>query len=214
MRDRDGMLLRFYTVARDITERVETQQQLEKLSVTDELTGLLNRRGFMMIAGQEHRVALRQSVGLAVVFADLDGLKAINDNLGHEVGDRAIKQLGDILRTTFRESDVIARLGGDEFAILAYDVDRSRIDAVLERVRSAVVAARSEVAQPYQLSVSLGVSLLEPGSRRTLEDMVANADVQMYEAKRARKVARGQRALEVSSGRGQNGVLIATADTR
>lgn len=95
VRDRDGNLVRFYTSARDITERVEAQQQLEKLSVTDELTGLLNRRGFMLIGAQEYPIAIRQGLGIAIVFADLDGLKAINDELGHELGDRAIKQLGD-----------------------------------------------------------------------------------------------------------------------
>jgi diguanylate cyclase (GGDEF)-like protein/PAS domain S-box-containing protein len=187
VRDLDGTLIRFYTTARDVTDRVEAEQQLERLSVTDELTGLLNRRGFMMVAGQEHRIAVRQKLGLAIVFADLDGLKQINDQLGHELGDRAIRQVGEILRATFRESDVVARLGGDEFAALAYDVDAARVEVVLARVRAAVEHAAAADPQPYRLAVSLGLALLEPGAKRSLHDLIGDADAQMYEVKRARK---------------------------
>lgn len=188
VRDRDGHLVRFYTTARDITERVEAQQQLETLSVTDELTGLLNRRGFMMLGEQQHRLAARQQRGVAVVFADLDGLKVINDTLGHELGDRAICQLAGVLRATFRETDLVARLGGDEFAVLAYDVDATGLDTMMERVRAAVEAQR-DVTRAYPLSVSLGVALQPAGTRRTMEDLIADADARMYERKRERKVA-------------------------
>jgi diguanylate cyclase (GGDEF)-like protein len=120
-----------------------------------------------------------------VIFADLDGLKAINDRLGHEHGDRAIRGLAEILRRTFRESDVLARLGGDEFAALAYDVDESTVDVVLDRVRSAL--ARAAGAGPDPLSVSLGVALLRSGEMVSLDDLIAEADKQMYENKRTRK---------------------------
>ncbi|HEY1813665.1 MAG TPA: diguanylate cyclase [Kofleriaceae bacterium] len=188
IRDDDGNLLRFYTSARDITERVELEQKLEVSAVTDELTGLLNRRGFMMLAGQEHRIASRQQLGVAVVFADLDGLKLINDKLGHEHGDRAIRALGEIMRVTFRESDVVARLGGDEFAALAYNVDRPRIEIVLERFRAAIAAAQP--IGSMALAASLGVALLAPGEQRSLDDLVADADQRMYETKRARKASK------------------------
>jgi diguanylate cyclase (GGDEF)-like protein/PAS domain S-box-containing protein len=187
IRDNAGDLLRFYTSARDITDRVELEQKLELSAVTDELTGLLNRRGFMMLAGQEHRIAVRQALGVAVVFADLDGLKLINDKLGHEHGDRAIRALGEILRATFRESDVIARLGGDEFAVLAYNVDRQRIDIALERLRAGIAAAPPIGSVP--LAVSVGIALLAPGEQRSLDELVADADQRMYETKRRRKAS-------------------------
>src|SRR5262249_54704289 len=82
--DRRGRLTGFYTSGRDVTDRIELAHELEKIAITDELTGLLNRRGFTMMAAQQHRVALRHGIGVAVMFADLDGLKAINDGLGHE----------------------------------------------------------------------------------------------------------------------------------
>jgi diguanylate cyclase (GGDEF)-like protein/PAS domain S-box-containing protein len=190
IRDGAGNLLRFYTSARDITERVELEQKLEVSAVTDDLTGLLNRRGFMMLAGQEHRIASRQQLGLAVVFADLDGLKVINDKLGHDHGDQAIRALAEIMRVTFRESDVVARLGGDEFAALAYNVDQPRIDIVLERFRAAIGAAPPIGSTP--LAASVGVALLAPGEQRSLDELVADADQRMYESKRARKGEQSQ----------------------
>lgn len=185
IRDNAGTLLHFYTTARDVTDRVELEQKLEVAAITDEMTGLLNRRGFLLIAGQEHRVAIRQKQGLAIVAADLDGLKQINDSLGHEQGDRAIRQMAEILRTTLRESDVVARLGGDEFVALAYDVDAERIATVIERVRVAV--ERAPGVGPYPLSLSIGVALMAPPSSRSLDDLMAEADQVMYVNKRARK---------------------------
>lgn len=185
IRDRAGALLRFYTTARDITDRVELEGKLERAAVTDELTGLLNRRGFTMIAGQEHRVAIREQHGLAVIFADLDGLKTINDRLGHDQGDAAICAFAKILRDTFRESDVVARLGGDEYAALAYHVDGPAVEALLDRLRAAVAAAPP--IGPYPLAVSLGVALLAAGDKTPLDALLADADQRMYEAKRARR---------------------------
>jgi diguanylate cyclase (GGDEF)-like protein/PAS domain S-box-containing protein len=184
--DAQGNLLRFYTSARDITLRKELETKLEHEATTDELTGLLNRRGFMMLAQQQQRVAARQEKGIALVFADLDGLRTINDKLGHEHGDRAIRDLAVILRATFRESDVIARLGGDEFAVVAYDIDQARLEHVLDRLRSTVALAAP--IGPYPLAVSLGIAVLDPGAKRSLDDLVAEADERMYENKRARKL--------------------------
>ena len=185
MRDDAGRLLRFYTTARDISERIELAKQLELAAVTDDLTGLLNRRGFLLIAGQEFRLAVRQHHGVGVIFADLDGLKVINDQLGHDHGDRAIRELAAILRRSFRDSDVLARLGGDEFAALAYDVDQTKVDAVLDRVQSAI--AKAAPVGPYPLSVSLGVALFRWGDTASLDELIAVADQRMYENKRTRK---------------------------
>ncbi|CAN5736664.1 hypothetical protein BH11MYX3_BH11MYX3_16390 [soil metagenome] len=185
IRDRDGNLLRFYTTARDVTDRVELEQKLEAAAVKDELTGLLNRRGFMLIANQEHRLAVRSKLGVAVIYADLDGLKPINDRLGHEYGDRAICQVARILSETFRDSDVVARLGGDEFAAFLHNVDQATVESALERLRFAI--AGSPPIESYPLAVSLGMSLLAPGATTTLDELLADADQRMYEDKRARK---------------------------
>jgi diguanylate cyclase (GGDEF)-like protein/PAS domain S-box-containing protein len=182
VRDRMGGLVRFYTLARDITDELEARRKLEEASLTDELSGMLNRRGFLMMAEQQHRVAVRQKIGIAVVFADLDGLKSINDELGHEAGDRAIRRFGDLLRGTFRGSDIVSRLGGDEFAILVHDVDTERTEQVIERLR------RATGEEPGgRLAFSVGISVLRPGDTRSLAELIADADSRMYEQKRARK---------------------------
>src|SRR5664279_1575350 len=107
-------------VLRDVTERRQMVETIRTLSLTDELTGLLNRRGFTTLAEQQLRTSLRTRNRLWLLFADLDGLKEINDRHGHETGDRALCEVARLLRTgSFREADLVARLGGDEFAVLA-----------------------------------------------------------------------------------------------
>lgn len=187
VRDRRGRLIRFYTSGRDVTERIELANELEKIAITDELTGLLNRRGFTLMAAQQHKVAVRHGIGVAVMFADLDGLKAINDGLGHDHGDRAIKELGDVLKQTLRSSDVIARLGGDEFSALVFGVDQAGIEIVVNRLQAAVAQVNTGEGRSFKLAVSIGLALQEPGQQCALDELIATADQQMYENKRKRK---------------------------
>ncbi len=100
-------------------ERHQLVSSLRGLSLTDELTGLLNRRGFTTIAQGHLRLASRTGQRFLLLFADVDGLKQINDTFGHHEGDLALARVSEVLRRTFRQSDVVARFGGDEFAILA-----------------------------------------------------------------------------------------------
>jgi diguanylate cyclase (GGDEF)-like protein len=169
---------------------MEIQRRLEQIAVSDELTGLLNRRGFTMMAGHLHKMATRQRNGLAVVFADLDGLKRINDQLGHDHGDRAIRELADVLRSTFRSSDVVARLGGDEFAVLVHAVDRGRLDVALDRLGASVAAVNAHPDRPFALSVSLGVAMFDPATPLTLDELIGEADKRMYDHKQSRRAAR------------------------
>lgn len=185
--DEAGVLVRFYTTARDITDRTELEKKLEQAATCDELTGLLNRRGFYMLARQQHLLALRTKLGLGMVFADLDGLKVINDQLGHDEGDGAIRRLAEVLRSTFRESDVMARLGGDEFAILVCGVDEAQLTTVIGRFEATL--ARAAPIGPYRLAVSVGTALLSAGGHLTLDELIAQADRRMYESKRERKQA-------------------------
>ena len=104
----------------DISEQKKLEQKLHSLSITDELTGLLNRRGFMMMAKKQLRIADRNQGKLFLIFADLDNLKWVNDTYGHDIGDLLLVKVAKIL-SSFRRSDIIARLGGDEFAILLSD---------------------------------------------------------------------------------------------
>jgi two-component system cell cycle response regulator len=113
----EGILARSLLYA---IERQRMRSQLQTLSIRDDLTGLLNRRGFLALAEQHLKTALREGRALAMFFIDLDGMKQINDTYGHLQGDIALRQTADVLRSAFRESDLIARLGGDEFTVLAW----------------------------------------------------------------------------------------------
>jgi diguanylate cyclase (GGDEF)-like protein len=158
--------------------------ELQALSQTDELTGLYNRRAFMTLGSHQIKIARRQRHSVTLAFADLDGLKVINDRCGHMWGDFALKDISAILKNTFRESDVIARIGGDEFAIL-WISERPPSPAVLHnRLRAGLEAYTASETRPYQLSLSIGFSLYSGDSETSLEDMLFETDQRMYVDKR------------------------------
>jgi diguanylate cyclase (GGDEF)-like protein len=169
----------------EIQERLRAEAEVRQLSLMDELTGLYNRRGFFLLADQQLKIALRTQTSYCVLFADVDGLKNINDTLGHEIGDQAIINTGKILRQTFRDSDIVARLGGDEF-VLFLPIYYGNTDDCYLRLHEKVDSFNQETNRPYLLSISLGV---QPGSFNndfSLEQLVALADKLMYEHKRSK----------------------------
>ena len=177
-------------VLRDVTERRQMVETIKRLSLTDELTGLLNRRGFTTLAEQQMRTSVRTRNRLWLLYADLDGLKSINDRLGHEAGDRALCETAQLLRTgSFREADLIARLGGDEFAILATEVSPMDGHLLVARVEEAVRRANQMPDRECALSVSAGVALFDPARPLTLDELIGQADRRMYEAKHSQRAA-------------------------
>ena len=181
-RGRAGMLV----VLREVTERRQMVETIRMLSLTDGLTGLLNRRGFTTLAEQQLRTSIRTRNRLWLVFADLDGLKEINDRLGHEAGDRALREAADLLRTgTFREADLVARFGGDEFAILATEVSPTDGTRLVQRIGDVVRRANETPDRAFALSMSAGVALFDPDRPRTLDELIGEADRHMYQAKHA-----------------------------
>ena len=165
------------------TDRVEREQmigELQKLSLTDPLTGLHNRRSFISVTQQELKLHARTGRSLHCVFIDLDDMKGINDRFGHEAGDAALRETADLLRSTFRESDLIARLGGDEFCVLIVEGDPDR---AVERLRQAVRERHSTASAPYSLTLSVGLAGFDPSRHQAVEDLVADADRKMYEDK-------------------------------
>ncbi|HYW71299.1 MAG TPA: diguanylate cyclase [Pyrinomonadaceae bacterium] len=185
VRDADESPAHFIFQIQDITERKRAEAALESLSLVDELTGLYNRRGFLAVT-EQHVAAIRrdQKVPL-VVYADLDGLKGINDSFGHHEGDRALAMAAQILKETFRSSDILARLGGDEFvALAAIDMDEGA-DSLTNRLQAQFDASNELRARPYNLSVSVGVAHFED-DRYSIEELMAQADHAMYEEKRSK----------------------------
>jgi diguanylate cyclase (GGDEF)-like protein/PAS domain S-box-containing protein len=171
-------------VSRDITERKLQEERLKDLAILDELTGLYNRRGFMALANQHLKQAKRTKRRALVIFADLNGLKRINDTHGHADGDRALIAAADIFNRTFRDSDVVARVGGDEFAILAIEADQHHLDTIRIRLQQALDLVNRRNMHPFELSVSIGVVSYDPEQHATVEELMALADREMYVHKR------------------------------
>jgi diguanylate cyclase (GGDEF)-like protein len=155
-------------------------------SIRDELTGLYNRRGFLELARLQLSNAQRESRSALLFFVDLNGMKQINDNLGHEEGDRALNETADVLREAFRANDVIARLGGDEFVALMLDATCTQIDVFGTRIRQAMALRNARDDRRYRLSASVGAAAYEAAPHETIESLLVKADALMYEQKRAR----------------------------
>lgn len=161
------------------------QAELGNLALTDELTGLYNRRGFMALAERQLKVGRRSGRGMLLFVMDLDRLKQINDSFGHFEGDRALKRTAEVLEETFRDSDVVARLGGDEFAVLAIEAAGHSEATIKTRLLECLKSVSAE--QPnYEISLSLGVARFDPRNQTSIGELMVKADQAMYEQKRRR----------------------------
>lgn len=174
----------------DLERQRKLEHELRDLSLRDALTELHNRRGFMWLAEQYLRLARRNGRDLLLLFCDLDGLKAINDEHGHDAGDTAIKETAVVLRQTFREADLIARVGGDEFVVMTMDADRRDTARLIGRIRMHLAGAEHRAALEFPLSVSIGTVTHAPGDEETLEELLKRADRRMYEEKNERRMSR------------------------
>lgn len=172
-------------VVRDITEKKQREAELEALSLRDALTGLYNRRGFLELAGHELKAAERKRQRCALFYADLDGMKQINDQLGHALGDQALSSTAELLQRVFRASDIISRLGGDEFAVFAPDCDEAGVASSCARLGRAVAELNESRICPYQLSISAGAAVWNPERPIDLASLLEAADSSMYEQKRS-----------------------------
>lgn len=164
-------------------KHVKMQEKLRTLSITDELTGLPNRRGFFAFAAQQMKMVSRTKRDLALLFADLDNLKAINDTGGHQEGDAALAVAADIFRRTFRESDIIARMGGDEFAILLIDAPEKKFSAINDRLQKNIEAHNAGRNGSVALSISIGMAVYDHDRPSSLDELLKQADARMYEQK-------------------------------
>lgn len=162
------------------------ESEIKDLTLRDELTGLYNVRGFNLLAGQSLRLAQRAELPFSVLFIDVDDLKRINDEMGHNIGSASLSETAKLLDTTFRDADVIARIGGDEFAV-AGQFNHEAIAAAAQRLQDAAAARSCEPSQPFPLSLSIGHATSSMFRFDTLKDLLARADQAMYERKRRKK---------------------------
>ena len=173
-----------YRVIRYAIARHQRIGAFQTLSLVDELTGLYNRRGFTTLAEQQIKVARRENLGTTMAFADVDGLKSINDQFGHSMGDLALKDAATVLKSTFRESDVVARIGGDEFVVFWTRPTAVPSETLLMRLKSNMDTYSIGEKRSYSLSLSIGVTHYAGGFTESLTEMLNESDRQMYQHKR------------------------------
>jgi diguanylate cyclase (GGDEF)-like protein/PAS domain S-box-containing protein len=165
-------------------ERQQMIQKLKDSSIRDDLTGLYNRRGFYMFAREYLSLANRKKNTMFLLFMDIDDLKKINDTFGHHIGDAALVKLAEILKSTFRSSDIKGRMGGDEFSVFPMDSSQAGVEIAMNRLKENIEALNSSGETPFKLSVSMGVACYDPQYPATLDELLVRADKLMYEQKR------------------------------
>ncbi len=184
---RDHLQLLADKLYQKVSELETANERLRTLSLTDELTGLNNRRGFMILATGLLKFAQRANHPLCLLYIDMDRLKYLNDTFGHAQGDAALNEFARILTDTFRDSDVIARLGGDEFVILTIDATESDLHNIQTRLQNNVAAYNLRSTNGLTLSFSLGVIQVDINASITMEGLLSQADAAMYKHKQSRK---------------------------
>ena len=170
----------------DITSRKQFEEALRTLALVDELTGLYNRRGFVTLAERQLSMARRKKHPLVLIAADVDDLKGINDRFGHAVGDQALVAAASVLRQTYREADIVARLGGDEFTVFPLEASAESAPLLIERLETSVQNYNERHKREFTLSLSTGVALLEGELSKDVQQLLAEADSQLYQQKRER----------------------------
>lgn len=189
---------------KDISQRKREELRLRRASLTDELTRLYNRRGFLTLADQQLRIARRQEKDAVLLYVDLDDFKPLNDRYGHAEGDRALAAVGRLLRRAVRECDVVARMGGDEFTIMALDADRAAARLIQKRIeeRVTLLNASGELSAP--ISLTIGHTRVRPSDTASLGELLARADALLYARKKRRKLTQAVSASATARARSRS----------
>jgi diguanylate cyclase (GGDEF)-like protein len=162
--------------------------EIHDLSLRDALTDLYNLRGFRLLAEQALRMARRSNLPFSVLYVDLDDLKRTNDSLGHQAGSELLMETGRILKSNFRETDVVGRIGGDEFAV-AGQFSQIGMSLAARRIEESAARRNAESGGAMELSFSVGQVTTESAPHESLDELLAKADHAMYEEKRRKKIA-------------------------
>ena len=182
-----SVIVTYRRARKNIEERDHAEEMLRLLSLTDELTGLYNRRGFSTLSEQQFKIANRDKKCLLLVSADLDGLKSINDTFGHAEGDVALIETAAILRECVRQSDIVARIGGDEFVMLLTSGNEGfDTQKLVDRLEKLIDKHGRKRHRGWKISLSIGFARRSPDSGQSLDDLIVRADRMMYEQKKKR----------------------------
>lgn len=175
-----------WELSKEVVRRKQAEEELRNLSLSDPLTGLYNRRGFLALSEQQWLQAFRDKRNFFLFFVDVDGLKPINDTLGHAKGDQALIEAADALRRCFRKSDILARIGGDEFAVLAAEAPLDQAQAYFDRLQTCLNETNDSGRLSFKLSLSIGVAAFDQKESSTIHELMRRADEELYACKTAR----------------------------
>lgn len=171
----------------DITERKKAEEQLEKLARIDSLTGCYSRRYGLELLDRQIKLSHRSKSPLLLAFLDIDGFKTINDNFGHNEGDKVLRESVELFKSTLREIDIICRMGGDEFLLIFPDSSLKEASLIRERLQKKFSQLNKRIKKDYQIKFSMGFSEYLPDKPETLDELIAIADQRMYEEKKKNK---------------------------
>jgi len=165
-------------------ELTKKTQELYRMSITDELTKIYNRRGFFILLEKQMEIAKKNKEMMFLFIIDLNNFKKINDNYGHKEGDFVLIETANILKNTFRESDIIARMGGDEYAVFSLGNNYQNAEGIVDRLKNNINLYNDRSNNPYELSVSVGFACCDYLNSRSIDEVIAEADKRMYEEKK------------------------------
>lgn len=168
---------------KDLASMVERELAFIELATIDELTGLSNRRGFMTNARYIINLCDRQQISCSLIFIDLNGFKNINDKFGHAEGDRALADFANLIKSSFRNSDILARLGGDEFVVLLTDTSKSSAEIAMSKFQKSIDDYFAAANHGYSISCSYGIVGSDLNQHMSIEKLLDDADSLMYEHK-------------------------------
>ncbi|MFT6984636.1 MAG: diguanylate cyclase (GGDEF)-like protein [Psychromonas sp.] len=172
---------------KDLASMVERELAAVQLATLDELTGISNRRGFLALAQSSLNFSVRNKFPVTLVYLDLDHFKSINDNFGHSEGDSVLVAFADLIKSTFRDSDLFARLGGDEFVLLLNSASKKQAEQTIEKFRLSLKTYNQERKCAYNVSFSYGVVEFTHKKHATIEELLADGDMLMYELKKSKR---------------------------
>jgi diguanylate cyclase (GGDEF)-like protein/PAS domain S-box-containing protein len=174
----------------DITERKKMEEELKKLANFDSLTGSCSRRYGLDLLDRQIKLTRRRKTSVLLAYADVDDFKNINDTFGHEEGDKVLKDVVKLLKSTLREIDIVCRMGGDEFLLILPDSSLRDIPLIKERLNENVKRLNQILDKPYKIKFSIGFSCYEPDNPQSIDELIKIADKKMYKEKNSKNKKR------------------------
>jgi len=184
---KEGAITGIVCIIKDISERKGMYEKIKELVRIDFLTGCYNRRYGLELIDRQIKLASREQSSLLLAFVDVDNLKKINDAFGHNEGDQVLKKVAGLFRSTLREVDIICRMGGDEFLLAAIDSSLNEVHLFRKRLNEKLTQLNHNIEKNYQIQFSIGFSEYSPNNPKTLEELIASADREMYKEKKTKK---------------------------